>query len=182
MDGRELSLPAAAATEPALTVREDGVVLRYGFDDLMKYHGPGFPGGVAHAFTAMRRALPLLAPDGLVERRGVSIETSFGGPGGRDAFEMALRVVSREAYTVDKSLGDPWKGDGHRENYFFRFTYEGASLSLVIRPGHVRDEFIRLGRKADRTPAETERHNWLKQEMADRLLAADPSDVYEVVA
>jgi hypothetical protein len=45
----------------------------------------------------MERGLPLLAPDGLVERREVSIETSFGGPGARDAFEMVLRTATGAA-------------------------------------------------------------------------------------
>lgn len=36
-----------------------------------------------------------------------------------------------------------------------------------------------LGRKPDRTPQEEERLAWLKQEMADRLLALPPEAVYE---
>lgn len=168
--------------EPAIRVRENGEEIAFTFADLMKYHGLGFPGGVAHAFTVMRRAFPLLAPDGVPERRAVAIETSFGGPGGRDAFEMALRVVSRDAYRVDKSLGAPWAGPDHRENYFFRFHHRDKAVALVIEPGHVRDEFIRLGRKPDRTEQETARHEWLKREMADRLLAADPERVYALAA
>lgn len=168
--------------EATIRVREKGETIEFCFADLMKYHGPGFPGGVAHAFTVMRRAFPLLAPDGIPERREVAIETSFGGPGGRDAFEMALRAVSRDAYTVDKALGAPWAGPDHRENYFFRFLYRDRAVALVIEPGHVRDEFIRLGRKPDRTAEETARHDWLKREMADRLLAADPETVYAPAA
>ena len=39
-----------------LTVWEDGVQLDFTFADCMKYHGPSFPGGVAHAFAALGRS------------------------------------------------------------------------------------------------------------------------------
>ncbi len=161
-----------------IDVRENGKPLSYGFADLMKYHGPGFPGGVAHAYKVMERAFPLLAPEGGLERREIEIDTSFRGPGGRDAFEMVTRVVSREKYHVDPSLGERWLGDGHREHYFFRLRYREKSVDLIILPGHVRDEFITLGMKADRSADEEARLTELKQEMADRLLALRAEEVY----
>ncbi len=45
-----------------LVVLERGVPLGFSFEDLMSYHGPGSPGGVAHGFKVMERALPLLDP------------------------------------------------------------------------------------------------------------------------
>ena len=169
-------------SDTVLTVFEDGRRLTYEFDDLMKYHGPGFPGGVAHAFKVMERAFPLLAPDGYIERRDIEIDTSFGGPGGRDAFEMVTRVVSRGKYTVDPSLGEPWAEDGHRRHYFFRLRHQDRTAELIIRPGHIRDEFFALGKKEDRTVDDEIHLAWLKREMTDRLLALDARAVYQPVA
>ena len=48
----------------AIAVLDWGLAIAFSFDDLMRYHGPGSPGGVAHAFKVLERALPLLSPDG----------------------------------------------------------------------------------------------------------------------
>ena len=34
---------------------DQGELLTYRFEDLMRYHGPLFPGGVAHAFKVLER-------------------------------------------------------------------------------------------------------------------------------
>lgn len=67
-----------------LAVVERGRPLSFAFADLMAHHGPGSPGGVAHAFKVLQRALPLVAPDGPPERRELVVTTAFGGPGARD--------------------------------------------------------------------------------------------------
>jgi hypothetical protein len=86
--------------DSAIVVVERGEPIAFSFADLMKYHGPGSPGGVAHAFKVMERALPLLDPEGPPERRAISIETAFAGPGARDAFEMVTRAVTEERYAI----------------------------------------------------------------------------------
>ena len=83
-----------------LVVLDRGTRLEFGFDDLMRYHGPGSPGGVAHAYKVLERALPLLGEDP-PERREVEVATAFGGPGARDGFELVLRAVTEGRYTVD---------------------------------------------------------------------------------
>ncbi|MGH3545975.1 MAG: hypothetical protein ACRDPW_08635 [Mycobacteriales bacterium] len=84
-----------------IEVADQGSTLAYTFEDLMRYHGPGSPGGVAQALKVMERVLPLLAPSGLAERREIEIVTAFAGPGARDAFDMATRAVSEGRYVVD---------------------------------------------------------------------------------
>ena len=54
-----------------LEVVERGHVLSFSIEDLMRFHGGGSPGGVAHAYKVLERALPLLSPDGVVERREI---------------------------------------------------------------------------------------------------------------
>lgn len=166
-------------SQTTLHVRENDKPLSYTFEDLMLYHGPGFPGGVAHALKVMERALPALADGAAPERREIVIRTAFKGPGGRDAFEMVTRANSEGRYTVDPDLARPERGPT-LANYVFELTYRGKTVTATIRDGHVRDEFIALGKKTDRTPEETARHTYLKQEMADRLLKAKAEDVYDL--
>jgi hypothetical protein len=149
------------------------------FEDMMKYHGPGYPGGVAHAFKVMQRALPLLDPGHLLERREIVVETAFRGPGARDAFEMVTRAVTADRYAVDPALERPERG-ATLERYVFRLRYRDRSVTLVIRDGYVTSEFIKLARKEERSAAEEQRLAVLKQEMADRLMAAAAPDVYDV--
>lgn len=166
-------------TSTALEVLDQGHRLTYTFQDLMKYHGPGFPGGVAHAFKVMERALPLLDPDGVPERRELRVRTAFSGPGARDAFEMVTRAVTEGRYVVDPALARADRGRT-LERYVFEFTYRDRTVTLLIRDGLVRDEFIELSRKQGRTADEDDHLTVLKQEMADRLLATPAIDVYDV--
>ncbi|HQZ11442.1 MAG TPA: hypothetical protein PK286_01035 [Devosia sp.] len=164
----------------AIIVHEAGRELRYTYADLMHYHGFGFPGGVAHAFKVLQRALPLLSPGGPPERRDIAIRTPFGGPGARDAFEMVTRGLTEGRYTVDPSLAAVERGETLK-GYVFILSFGGRTVRLMIREGIVRDEFIALGRKQGRTPDEDARLEYLKHEMADRLLALAPEDVYDAV-
>ncbi|MFI6999729.1 hypothetical protein [Nocardia sp. NPDC050175] len=163
----------------SLIVREGTTILDFTFQDLMKYHGPGFPGGVAHGYTAMQVALPQLAPD--VQRREVHVRTAFRGPGGRDANEMVLRAVTGERYIVTPELEKPERGVV-LERYVWEFSYRGNTVTVQLRDGgFVIEEFIALGRKPDRTAAEEAHLTQLKQEMTERLLRKDATEVYEIV-
>ena len=90
-----------------LVVLDRGEAIEFGFDDLLRHHGGGSPGGVALAFKALERGLPLIAPDAPPERREVVVHTAFGGPGARDAFECVLGTVTGERYVVDHALERP---------------------------------------------------------------------------
>lgn len=162
----------------AITVLENGHRISFTYDDMMKYHGPGYPGGVAHAFKIMERAFPLLDADALLERREVRIVTAFQGPGARDAFEMVTRAVTGERFVIDPSLAQAGRSEW-MAGYVFQLTYRDQTVRLVIRDGHVRDEFITLAAKSERTAAEEERLVFLKQEMADRLMAATAAEIYD---
>ena len=161
-----------------IVVNEDGRPLTFSVEDLNRYHGFGFPGGVAHAFKVMQRALPLLSPDAPVERREITIRTPFKGAGARDAFEMVTRATTEGRYTIDDALLALERGE-ILKGYVFVLGYRGKSVKLVIREGIVREEFILLGRKPDRTPEEDVRLAGLKQDMAERLLRLPANEVYD---
>jgi hypothetical protein len=159
-------------------VLEAGKPIHITVEDINKYHGFHLPGGVAHALKVMQRVFPLLAPEGQIERREVSLRTCFRGAGAHDAFEMVTRAVTGGRLTVDMGLQRSERGTT-LQMYVFEVTYRGKTVTAVVREGHVRDEFIALGNKPDRTPEEEERMIWMRQEMADRLLALPAAEVYD---
>ena len=109
-----------------IEVIDRGRRIAFSFEDVMRYHGPSSPGGVAHAFKVLERALPLLAPGGLCERREIVVETAFGGPGARDAFELVTRAVTGERFRVDPALARPERGRT-LERFVFRLAHRGRA-------------------------------------------------------
>jgi hypothetical protein len=162
-----------------IEVRELGRTIAFSFEDLMKYHGPGSPGGVAQAFKVLERAFAALAPDGPPIRREITIRTSFGGPGARDGFEAVTRAVTGDRFTSDPSLARPELGR-ERERFVFVVGYRDRAVTLVLRDGWVTPEFIDLARMDERDAAQEARLDELKAEMAQRVMAADATDVYDL--
>jgi hypothetical protein len=162
-----------------IEVCELGRTIAFSFEDMLKYHGPGSPGGVAQAFKVMERAFPALIPDGPPIRREITVRTSFGGPGARDGFEMVTRAVSGDRFTRDPSLARPELGR-ERERFVFVVGYGDRSVTLVLRDGYVTPEFIDLARKDERTPEEKARLDELKEEMAQTVMGAEAADVYDL--
>lgn len=153
----------------------------FSFDEMLNYHGGGSPGGVAHAFKVLERSLPLLGSDRPLERRAIVIETAFGGPGARDAFELVTRAVTEERLILDPTLARPDHGRA-RERFVFRLRYGERSVTVMLRPGFVTEEFIALTRQDVRTTAEESRLTAMKVEMAERVMAAPAGEVYDVAA
>lgn len=160
-----------------LTVHEAGKPIVFTFDDIMRYHGHGFPGGVAHAFTAMRRVFPLLDDGRPIERREVTVRTAFKGPGGHDALEMVTRGRSEGRQSIVPELAEAERGTT-LQNYVFEFSYRGRTVKVHVAEGIVWDEFIALGKKPDRTETENQRLEWLKADMAKRILDLPADAVY----
>ena len=165
----------------SIEVIERGRPIAFSFVDMLRYHGGGSPGGVALAFKVLERALPLLGPDGPCERREIVVETAFGGPGARDAFELVTRAVTGDRYRIDESLARPERGRT-LERFVFRLSYRGRSVTLELRDGFVTEEFIDLARTDERTTEQEQRLDTLKQEMADRVMATPADEVYAVSA
>jgi len=163
-----------------IDVLDRGRLLAFSFEDLLKYHGPGSPGGVAQAFKILERGLPLLDPDGPPERREIHVRTAFGGPGARDAFELVTRAVTGERYVVDAALARPERGRA-MERFVFELTYRDRTTTLIVREGIVPDEFIALARTDPRTDEQEERFAQLKLDMVERLLPMPADEVYDVV-
>jgi hypothetical protein len=163
-----------------LDVLDRGRLLAFSFEDLLKYHGPGSPGGVAQAYKILERGLALLDPDGPPERREIHVRTAFGGPGARDAFELVTRGVTGERYVVDPSLARPERGRA-MERFVFELTYRDRSATLVVREGIVPDEFIALARTDPRSDEQEARFARLKLDMVEHVMSLPADEVYDVV-
>lgn len=167
------------ATPESIVVIESGRTVAFTFDDLLRYHGPGSPAGVACAFKALQRAFAVLSPDGPPSRRLVAVRTPFRGPGARDGFEIVTRAVTDGRYVVDRSLVRADRGN-LLEDFVFQISVDGRSVTVLLRDGFVTEEFIGLARTDARTEAQEGRLATLKAALADRLTASSAEQVFEV--
>lgn len=165
----------------AIEVVDRGRRIAFSFEDILKYHGPGSPGGAAHAFKVLERALPLLDPYGPCERREIIVDTAFGGTGARDAFEMVTRAVTGERFHIDPAVARPERGRT-LERFVFRLSYRDRRATLALREGFVTNEFIDLARTEERTAKQERRLDALKAEMADRVMAQPAGEVYNATS
>jgi len=162
----------------ALTVEERGRTITFTFDDMMRYHGPHSPAGVAMAFKVMQRAFAALSPDEAPQRRTVKVRTAFRGPGARDGFEAVTRAVSDGRYEVDRTLV---RADRGRllEDFVFVVDIGSRTVTLLLREGFVNDEFIDLARTENRTDAQEARLDELKAQLAQRLISTPAEELLD---
>ena len=165
-----------------LVVLDHGEPISIGFEDLLKYHGRSSIAGVAHAFKALERALPLLSPGGPPERYDITVESGFPGGGARDSFEMVTRAVTGDRYQLASEPAATEAPEAPGGHFFFRLGYRGSVVELVARAGVVPDEFVQVACKEAPTPAEVVRSQELKEEMAARLLSLPADEVYDADA
>lgn len=163
----------------SLQVDDGGRTIAFTFDDMMRYHGPHSPAGVAMAFKVLQRAFGALSPDAPPRRRSVIVRTAFRGPGARDGFEAVTRGVSEGRYVVDRTLV---RADRGRllEDFVFDVTVGDRTATLLLRDGFVTDEFIDLARTEGRTSEQEHRLDDLKAALAQRVMAASAADVYDL--
>lgn len=163
----------------SIEVQDEGRAVAFGFEEMLRYSGPGSPGGVALGFKLLERALPLLDGGRPVERREVSVTTAFRGPGARDACELVTRALTDGRYVIDLGLERPERGFT-LQAFAFRVGYRGTTLSLILREANVTDEFVAMASASDRTPEEDVRFTAMKQELADLLMSRPAADAFEV--
>ena len=164
-----------------LIVEEHGQTITFTFDDMIRYHGPHSPAGVAVAFKAMLRAFPLISAKVPVPRRSVVVRTAFRGPGARDGFEAVTRAVSEDRYTVDRSLV---RSDRGRllEDFVFVLSLGDREVTVLLRDGFVTHEFIELARAQNRTIEQESQLEALKARLAYKVLSSRTEDVFDALS
>ncbi len=163
----------------SIEVQDEGRAVAFSFDEMLRYSGPGSPGGVALGFKLLERALPLLDGGRPVERREVSVSTAFRGPGARDACELVTRALTDGRYLIDMDLERPERGPT-LQSFSFRVSCRATMVSLILREGNVTDEFVAMASASDRTPEEDVRFAAMKQEVADLLMSRPATEAFEV--
>lgn len=166
--------------EPTLEVTDGRAVISISFADLLRYHGRDSIGGLALGFKALELGLPLLSPGTPPERREITVETAFDGPGSRDAFEMATRAVTEDRYRLVPELAGHGAPEAPQGHFVFRLIHHDSVVDLTLRPGLVGDDFIALVRRGPQTPAEEDLLVQMKEELAAKILALPADEVYEV--
>ncbi|MBY0289987.1 MAG: hypothetical protein K2X52_23020 [Mycobacteriaceae bacterium] len=164
-----------------LIVEERGRTIEFTFDDMIRYHGPHSPAGVAVAFKAMLCAFPLLSTEAPIPRRSVVVRTAFRGPGARDGFEAVTRAVSDDRYTVDRSLVHSDRGR-LVEDFVFVVSLGDREVTVLLRDGFVTPEFIDLARTENRTIEQECQLDALKARLAYRVLSSRTQDVFDAVS
>jgi hypothetical protein len=164
----------------ALAVEEGDRTITFTFEDMMRYHGPHSPAGVAIAFKALQRAFGVLSPGVAPPRRAISVHTAFRGPGARDGFEAVTRAVSDGRYIIDRTLVRLARGR-LLEDFVFVVEIKGRSTTLLLRDGFVTDEFIDLARAENRDDAQEKRLDELKAKLAQRVVSTAHENVFDAV-
>jgi hypothetical protein len=162
----------------ALTVEERGRTITFTFDDMMRYHGPHSPAGVAIAFKVMQRAFAVLCPEAAPDRRSVKVRTAFRGPGARDGVEAVTRAVSEGRYIVDRTLVREDRGR-LLEDFVFEVVIGDRAVTLLLREGFVTDEFIDLARTEDRSDDQEARLDVLKAQLANRVMSTAAHELFD---
>jgi hypothetical protein len=163
----------------SLQVADGRRIIAFTFDDMMRYHGPHSPAGVAMAFKVMQRAFDQLSPGVPPARRTVAVRTAFRGPGARDGFEVVTRGVTEGRYTVDRSM---LRSDRGRllEDFVFELSIGERATTVLLRDGFVTDAFIDLARTENRTAEQEARLDELKADLAQRVMATPAAELFDI--
>lgn len=169
-----------------LRVKDRGTILEIGFEDLVKYHGRFYIGGVALAYKLMEIGFRELVPDDIPDREQISFTSGLGlsGPGVIDAVEMVTRAKTRGRLVLEeeaaKNKPGPVAPNGIGR-YYFEVRYADRAVGLAVRDNVIPNEFMELSRKVhDETISETEkiRLQQVKEELAEKILAAAPDELF----
>ncbi|MEM8663091.1 MAG: hypothetical protein AAGF49_03075 [Pseudomonadota bacterium] len=168
-----------------LRIADPDRTLEFTFDDLVKFHGTRSICGLTVGYKVLQRAFQALgAPRTPLRREAISVATAFPGPGARDAFECVTRVVSGERYRVEKVAPNEQIAEAAFGAYYFSVTHGDETVTLGVRPGVVRDEFLALRRKEKGGHASGEelaRFRELQWELSNRIRDEAPERVVNLL-
>nr|WP_092074465.1 hypothetical protein [Dendrosporobacter quercicolus]NSL49657.1 hypothetical protein [Dendrosporobacter quercicolus DSM 1736]SDM96400.1 hypothetical protein SAMN04488502_109111 [Dendrosporobacter quercicolus] len=170
----------------ALSIKDGNDLLTITYEDMVKYHGRQFIGGVALAYKLLELAFRVLTPGEPPVRDRISVILAVYGPGIIDGIEMATRALTRGALTIKPQLAAaqpaPDAADGQGGRYYFEIAYGDDKLMINLKSGLLPDEFIRLAYKThDGTISEAEqlRLQELKEAIAQFLLRQKAEDLFD---
>ncbi|MBS3938352.1 MAG: hypothetical protein KGZ50_07250 [Peptococcaceae bacterium] len=169
-----------------LAVKDKDTILHISYEDMIKYHGRQYLGGVALAYKIMELSFRRLLPNGVPERDLISFFSGLGenGRGVIDGLEMVTRVKSRNRLNIDNSKLEHHPGalapNGGR--YYFELTYGQNTICLALKDGLLPEEFLVLSKKAlsqGLNNREACRLQELKEELAALIMTKKPEELFK---
>ena len=163
---------------PSIRVVGEEEPIEIGFDAVAAYHGQAALAMLAVTFQGLRAAFVELSPTGMPWRSSLSVVSGHPGPGVRDAFEFVTRAVTRNAYTVDRSLPDARYNPHVDMSYSFRISLDGRTVQVVLRDNVLPPRFFEVGWIKEKSASEAAEYSALKREIAARVLASEPEALF----
>lgn len=164
-----------------LKVRDSAGEIAVTYEEMCKYHGKDFLGGVALAFKVLQMAFNRLSGDEPPDRNKIRVVLGFSPPGVLDALEYATRAITQRRIIVDPSIGiGPKSVSG---TYYFEVHYEKKKIAMWLKEGLLPDDFFGLAQKGlagVASPDELGRWHEYKIQLGATIIGKDPSDILEV--
>ena len=172
-----------------VTIRENGTLLSFAYEELLAHHGGAMPGGVALAFRMLQWVFTDVLKT-IPERGQCSFYSGLGenGRGIIDTVTKVLGVVENDSLRLDKAYSldktGPMAPGGGR--YYFECGTKDKLVKLAVKDGAIPEEFFRCSAEMHRkrqsgepiTQAETDHLQQLRIELSKAILAADSSDLF----
>ena len=134
------------AAREVLILCDDAGELAVTYEEMLKYHGRDFHGGVALAFKMLQLAFARLLGKQVPHRNKLRLVVGFNPPGVIDGLEYATRALTRQRLVLDP---DPPQGPPSVfGRYYFEVHYEGRAVCLWLKPDILPEAFTPLARKA----------------------------------
>jgi hypothetical protein len=164
-----------------LKVRDGIGEIKLTFEEMCKYHGKDFLGGVALSFKVLQLAFSKLMGNDVPERNKIRLVLGFSPPGVLDAFEYATRAITQHRIIIDPTIGiGPKSVSG---TYYFEVHYERKKIIMWLKEGLLPEDFFGLAQKGlagVANPDELKRWHDYKMQLGTIIINKDPMEVLEV--
>jgi len=152
------------------------------YDEMKKYHGNDFVGGIAMAYKIVETTLDLTTHDKTLNRQDFFFTTAIEGPGIIDGIEYLTRAITQKRYTVQKDLNikAPKAPDGY---FTFKITHNKKTIYLTLKDWVFSDQFSLVATKClNGTATKDEFTQWTdwKEGLELILTSSDYHKVFDI--
>jgi hypothetical protein len=168
--------------ETTLKICDDNNIFDLTYNEMCKYHGKDFYGGVALAFKVLQLALEKLATDSIPHREKIRLIIGLNPPGIIDGIEYITRALTRQRLIIDPHVGiGPESVFG---SYYFEIHYEQRKIAMTLKEGILPPDFLDLARKClggIASPEEIARWKTYKAELGDIIMSLSPQSLFDII-
>ena len=165
-----------------LQVKDEIGIIEITYDDMLRYHGKDFAGGVALAYKFLELAFKELLGNEIPERKRIRLVLGFNPPGVVDGLEFATRALTQNRTIIDSNIGlGPPSVFG---SYYFEMQYDKKKIVACLKDGLLPEEFLELAAKGlAKTATEKEMQLWkhYKSEIGKAIIQKTPNDVFDII-